>query len=272
MITFSKMHGLGNDFVVLDARHEALTVDRSLLRRIGDRHRGIGCDQLVLLEPSSIADSAVRFYNADGSEAGACGNATRCVAGLISSETGRVEISLETKAGMLAAKVASDGLVTVAMPAPDFAWDTVPLREAGDTLAVDLGIEGLPPATCLSVGNPHAVFFVDDVDRVEQLGPIVQRHQMFPDSVNVGFARQIDRGRLRLRVFERGSGLTLACGSGACAAMAAAVRHGRVSGRTVLVLDGGELEMSWHGEGPIYMSGGWAMSFTGQFDPATIGL
>ena len=271
MIPFLKMHGLGNDFVVLDGRREPLQLAGDLIRRIGDRHRGVGFDQLALLEPSASADVAVRFFNQDGGEAGACGNASRCIAALVADETGRNRVRLETRAGVLAAERHGDGRVTVAMPAPDFAWDAVPLREPADTMAVDLQIGNLPPAVCLSMGNPHAVFFVDDVDRIAQLGPLLERHAMFPQGANIGFARLESADRFRLRVFERGAGLTLACGSGACAAMAAAVRRGLASGRAALILDGGELELAWSGQGSVAMTGSWSLSFTGTFDPETIG-
>jgi len=271
MTAFLKMHGLGNDFVVLDGRREHLQLDADLVRRIGDRHRGVGFDQLVLIHSSDVADVAVRFFNPDGGEAGACGNASRCIAGLVAAETGRDRVRLETAAGTLAAERLEDGRVAVAMPAPEFAWQAVPLLEAADTAAVELDIEDLPPAVCLSMGNPHAVFFVEDVDRVAALGPILERHAMFPSGANIGFARIDAADRIRLRVFERGAGLTLACGSGACAAMAAAVIRGLVSGRATLILDGGELELVWSGSGAIFMTGAWALSFSGSFDPQTIG-
>lgn len=271
MISFLKMHGLGNDFVVLDARAAPLPLDPELTTRLGDRHRGIGFDQLVLLENSAGADVAVRFFNPDGGEAGACGNASRCVAGLLLEESGKETVTLATKGGILACERRADGRVTVAMPAPSLDWRAVPLREKADTRALDLGIPGLPPATALSMGNPHAVFFVDEVDRIEEHGPALERHPMFPERANIGFAAPLGPDRLRLRVFERGAGLTLACGSGACAAMAAARLRNLVPERATLVLDGGELELAWPGFGPIAMTGPWALSFKGGFDPETIG-
>ena len=271
MIAFSKMHGLGNDFVVLDARRGDLPLDPDLIRRIGDRHRGIGFDQLVLLRPSTTADLKVRFYNPDGGEAGACGNASRCIAGLVAEETGRDRVTLEIKAGLLPAERHPDGRITVQMTPPKLAWDAIPLRAPADTNRVDLGIAGLPPAVCVDMGNPHAVLFVDDVDRIETQGPALVNHPMFPEGANIGFAKLEAPGRLRLRVFERGAGLTLACGSGACAAMVAAVRRGLVTERATLILDGGALELAWPGEGPVAMTGAWAKSFTGTFDPDAIG-
>jgi diaminopimelate epimerase len=271
MIDFLKMHGLGNDFVVLDGRLQALDLTPELIARIADRHRGVGCDQLVRLEPSETADVRVRFYNPDGGEAGACGNASRCIAGLIAEASGRARITLETTAGLLPAELHHDGRVTVRMTTPKLEWDAIPLAEPADTLNVDLGIAGLPPAVCVNMGNPHAVFFVEDVDRIEVLGPTLVHHPMFRGGANIGFARREAPGRLRLRVHERGAGLTLACGSGACAAMVAAVRRGLVSGAAALILDGGMLELGWPGEGPVAMTGAWARSFTGTFDPSSIG-
>ena len=271
MISFLKMHGLGNDFVVLDGRRGAPPLDADLVRRLGDRHRGIGFDQLVLIEASERADVALRFFNADGSEAGACGNASRCVAALVGRELDRRQVTLATSAGVLASRLLDDGRIAVDMPAPRFDWRDVPLAGPADTLGIDLGVAGLPPAVALSMGNPHAVLFVDDVDLVEQLGPALERHAVFPERANIGFARALAPDRLRLRVFERGAGLTLACGSGACAALVAAVRRGLVAERAVLELDGGELEVAWAGEGPVRMSGSYAISFSGSFDPATIG-
>ncbi len=271
MITFLKMHGLGNDFVVLDGRRDAIPLDADLARRLGDRHRGIGFDQLVLIEASDRADVGLRFFNADGSEAGACGNASRCVAALVGRERDRRRISLATRGGVLETRLLDDGRIAVDMPAPRLDWRDVPLAGPADTLALDLGVAGLPPAVALSMGNPHAVLFVDDVDLVERRGAALERHAIFPERANIGFARVLGPERLRLRVFERGAGLTLACGSGACAALVAAVRRGLVAGRAVLELDGGELEIAWPGEGPVSMTGPYAISFSGSFDPATIG-
>ena len=271
MIDFLKMHGLGNDFVVLDARGGPLPLEPELIQRIADRHRGIGFDQLVLLEPSETADIRVRFFNPDGGESAACGNASRCIAGLVAEETGRDRVTLETRAGLLPAERHADGRITVLMTTPRLEWDEIPLAEHADTAALDLDIEGLPTAVCVDMGNPHAVFFVDNVDRIETIGPALAHHPIFENGANIGFATVIAPGRIRLRVHERGAGLTLACGSGACAAMVAAVRRGLATDRATLMLDGGELALAWPGEGPVAMTGPWARSFTGIFDPTTIG-
>ncbi len=271
MTAFLKMHGLGNDFVVLDARAKPLSLDADLIQRLADRHRGIGFDQLVLLEPSETADIMVHFFNPDGGESAACGNASRCIAGLVAEEMGRDRVTLETKAGLLPAERHPDGRITVQMTTPGLAWEQIPLAEPADTAAVDFDIEGLPPAVCVSMGNPHAVFFVDNVDRIETIGPALAHHPIFPNGANIGFATVIAPGRIRLRVHERGAGLTLACGSGACAAMVAAVRLSLAKDSATLILDGGQLELAWPGDGPVAMTGPWARSFTGTFDPATIG-
>lgn len=271
MVDFLKMHGLGNDFVVLDGRILPLELTPDLVARIGDRHRGIGFDQLVLMQRSAEADVALRFFNNDGGEAGACGNASRCIAGLLMEELGLERVTLATKAGFLPAERLADGRITVRLLEPRLGWRDIPLAEPRDTANVDFGVAGLPPAVCVSMGNPHAVLFVEDVDLVASLGPGLERHRLFPERANIGFARLLAPDRLRLRVFERGAGLTLACGSGACAAMVAAVRRGLVSGRATLILDGGELELAWPGHGPVAMTGAWATSYSGTFDPETIG-
>ena len=274
-LPFSKMHGLGNDFVIIDGREVRVTLDPASVRRIGDRHRGVGFDQLVVIGRSASADAGLVFYNTDGSEAGACGNATRCVIALLAAESGRSDVTLETVAGRLEGSLSGDGTVRVSMIAPRLDWADIPLASACDTLAVPLGVDGLPHAVAVSMGNPHAVLFVEDVDLVERLGPELEHHPMFPERANIGFAH-VEFGiageeRIRLRVYERGAGLTLACGSGACAALVAAVRRGLVRERAVMQLDGGELEVSWDGEGPVIMTGPVAHSFTGVLDLDEVG-
>ena len=266
-LRFSKMHGLGNDFVVVDRRREPVALFADDVRRLGDRHRGVGFDQLALIEASDAADVKLTFYNPDGGEAGACGNATRCVADLVLRERGAETVCLATQAGTLSASKRPDGRIEVLMAPPRFAWRDVPLAREADTGALDLG-HGLPPAVVLSVGNPHAVLFIEDLDAldVERLGALLERHPLFPERANVGFAQVVGAERIRLRVFERGAGPTLACGSGACAALVAAVRRGLVEERAVMVLDGGELEVAWPGEGPVAMTGPVAYAFEGVLD------
>jgi diaminopimelate epimerase len=272
-LAFRKAHGLGNDFVVIDARpHDGIDgadpMTPALARAIGDRHRGVGFDQLVAILPDAEADARLVFWNADGSVAGACGNATRCVADMLMAETGREALTLRTARGLLRAW-RRGALIAVDMGPPDFDWRAIPLAEPADTAA--LPIDGAPVA--VSMGNPHCVFFVPDAEAapVETLGPAIERHPLFPERANIGFAEVRDRETIRLRVWERGAGLTLACGSGACAAMAAAVRRGLVGPRARLILDGGALELAWDGADGVEMTGPAAHVFDGALSPAFLG-
>ena len=273
-LPFRKMHGLGNDFVVIDGRRSAVALTPEQLRRIGDRHRGVGFDQLVVVEAAEGADARLRFFNSDGSGAGACGNASRCVARLLLEEApGASELRLATEGGVLKARRAGAGLYTVEMAVPRWRWDEVPLARACDTALVPLEVDGLGRPTALSLGNPHAVFFVPGLDAVDvaRLGAELERHPMFPERANVGFAQVLSPERIRLRVFERGAGLTQACGSGACAAMVAARRRGLVGDAAVLILDGGELLIAWPGEGPVAMTGPAAHVFEGELSAELLG-
>ena len=258
---FRKMHGLGNDFVILDARDGALEVDESLARALADRRTGIGCDQLILLEPSETADIRMRIWNADGSEVEACGNATRCVATLIGGDS-----RIETKGGILAAS-ASGGAATIDMGEPRFGWDSIPLAYAMDTAAIPVGWDGLEHGFAVSVGNPHIVFFVDDADAVplERLGPEIERDPLFPERINVNVASLAD-GAIRLRVWERGAGLTQACGTGACATAVAAISRKLVSSPVEVHLPGGSLTIDWRPGGSIRMSGPATHVFTGEVE------
>ena len=269
-IAFRKMHGLGNDFVVLDARARSLDLSEEAIRRIGDRHRGVGFDQLALIAPpANGGDASLRFFNADGSEAGACGNATRCVARLLLDETGQERVVLESIAGPLPAERLADGRIRVAMATPKLGWKDIPLAVPCDTVEVPLQRPPLSRPVAVSMGNPHAVFFVEDVRAldVEGLGAELERHAFFPERANIGFAQMLGPTVMRLRVFERGAGLTLACGSGACAAMVAAVRRGLAKDRCRIFVDGGELLIEWSGEGPVYMTGTASLSFEGMLAP-----
>jgi diaminopimelate epimerase len=268
-VRFTKMHGCGNDFVVLDGRRTPVSLTERQVRRLGDRRRGVGFDQLVLLENASNVDLALRFFNADGSAAGACGNGTRCAAALRFEEGAKGRIEIRVGGRRLAAERLDDGWVAVEMGEPGFDWRQIPLAQPCDTLAVPIDHPGLPAPSAVDMGNPHLVFFVEDVEGLDvaRLGPKLQRHPLLPASANVGFAQLLGADRLRLRVFERGAGLTLACGSGACAAMAAARRRGLVGDRARLILDGGEVEVVWAGAGPIRMSGPTAKVFHGTLDP-----
>jgi diaminopimelate epimerase len=266
---FLKMHGLGNDFVIIDRRYKPVNLESEDIRLIGDRHLGVGFDQLVFIDPpaESPHDIEISFYNSDGSVAGACGNASRCVASLILEETGKPVIVMGSSAGALEASMDHNGLVTVMMPAPRTGWRDIPLARDVDTMNVPIDHPILANPVAVSMGNPHAVFFVEDLDSIDisVLGPEMEHHPMFPDRANIGFAQLIDEHTIRLRVFERGAGLTLACGSGACAALVAAVKRGLIKDRARLNLDGGVLEIVWPGEGPVAMTGPVALAFRGNW-------
>ena len=266
-LRFRKMHGLGNDFVVIDARTGADPMTPALARAIADRHRGVGFDQLAVIGPGRDgAEAAVAFWNADGSRAGACGNATRCVADLLMRETGAAALTLAGPAGPLRAERGADGRVTVDMGPPRLDWRSVPLADAADTAALPL--DGAPAA--VSVGNPHCVFFVADAEAapVATAGPAAERHPLFPDGANVEFAEIRDRGTIRARVWERGAGVTLACGSGACAVAVAAIRRGLADRAVRVLLDGGALDIDWPSEDAgVRMTGPVADVFEGALAP-----
>jgi len=257
---FRKMHGLGNDFAIFDARAGAIPMPPERVRLLADRHLGIGCDQLIRLEPSAKADLFMRIFNADGSESSACGNASRCVAQLVGGAA-----RIETRAGVLEAMPAGDG-ITVDMGAPEFRWERVPLAYAMDTLDLPVGWGPLSRPVAVGMGNPHVVFFVEDVERVplDVLGPEIGADPLFPQGVNVNVASLPGPDHLRLRVHERGAGLTLACGSGACATFAAARRKGLVGQRATVSLPGGDLEIAESDSGTIWMTGPVATSFIGE--------
>lgn len=262
-VPFIKMHGLGNDFVVLDARENALpALERQRVFAIADRHTGIGCDQLILLEQSETADFRMRIFNADGGEVGACGNATRAVALLHGKEA-----RIETSGGMLIASPASGG-ASVDMGTPHFEWDAIPLGYAMDTLSMPVGWEMLDSPGAVNVGNPHVIFFVEDTDAIplDRLGPEIENDPLFPERVNVNVATVESRRRIRLRVWERGAGLTRACGTGACATAVHAMRRKLVDSPVTVALPGGELVIEWQEGGPIQMTGPAAESFRGSFE------
>ena len=256
-----KMHGLGNDFVVIDARAQSLEMTESLARALGDRHRGVGFDQLaVILRTDSIADAYLKFYNSDGSTAGACGNATRCIARHLMDETGEEILSLETEHGILFAKDMGDQITSINMGHPDLNWQEIPLSQNIDTL--ELPIDGSPTAT--GMGNPHCTFFVGDVDAIdlETQGPAFEHHPFYPERTNVQFAQVVGTDHIRMRVWERGVGVTLASGSSSCATAVAAARRG-LTGRTVRIdLDGGTLHIDWRDDG-VWMTGGTMHVFSG---------
>jgi diaminopimelate epimerase len=270
MISFTKMHGLGNDFVVLDLRDGTAAPGADAARAIADRRRGVGCDQIILIEPTTMpgADVRLRFLNADGSESGACGNGTRCVASRLMEQTGAARLVMETGAGRLEAMPAEDGGYTVNMGPAWLDWQEIPLAEEADTLHLDIALGPLTDPAAVNMGNPHCIFFVDDAEDIElsTLGPQIEHHPLFPERTNVEVATVIDRGRIRLRVWERGAGITLACGSGACATVVAAVCRGLGDRRVELIMDGGSLTAEWAENGDVFLTGPVATSFSGTLE------
>ncbi|MFT8718659.1 diaminopimelate epimerase [Acetobacter sp.] len=265
---FRKMHGLGNDFIIVDERPQALGLTPVRIAALADRHKGIGCDQFVTLAPSQHenATAFVRFFNPDGSEAGACGNASRCVAQLLAEETGENKLCFETKGGLLHAEVLSrtetdSAVVTVDMGRPRMEWQSVPLAHETDTLRLPL--TGEPAA--LSMGNPHATFFVEDLAEAAR-GPVLEVDPLFPERANIGFALIEAPDRMRLRVWERGAGFTLACGSGACAAVVNAARRGLGERRMQVEVDGGEMVIAWEANDHVLMTGPAQLAFEGTVD------
>ncbi len=259
-LPFMKMHGAGNDFVVIDARRRSLPVTAALAQALGDRHRGVGFDQLALIEADADADARLTFYNADGSPSAACGNATRCIARLLMEETGQPAVSLRTERGLLAAEDAGGGLTRVNMGAPMLDWDRIPLAEPADSL--HLPIAGDPVAT--GMGNPHCTFFVADAGAVNLAaeGPAFEHHPLFPERTNVEFVQILSPEAIRLRIWERGTGITLASGSCSCAAAVAAARRGLTGRRVAVHVDGGTLEIDWREDG-VWMTGPTAHVFDG---------
>lgn len=273
MTAFLKMHGLGNDFAVFDARKQGLALDADTARAIADRRHGVGCDQVIVIAPAANgADAAMRIYNSDGGEVESCGNAARCVAQLLIAETGADTIRLETMGGPLVCSEGADGLVTVDMGPPRFEWKDVPLSSATDTNLFSLGVDGVSvEASAVSVGNPHCVIFVGDAEAapVAEVGPLIEHHPLFPERTNVEFATVQTRSRVRMRVWERGAGITQACGTGACATAVAAARRGLTDRIVDVVLNGGTLRIEWReSDGHILMTGPATLAWRGEIDLA----
>ncbi|MFO1143933.1 MAG: diaminopimelate epimerase [Amaricoccus sp.] len=263
-LRFLKMHGLGNDFVVIDARGGGAPVTPALARALGDRNRGVGFDQLAVIRDTGETTAAVDFWNADGTLADACGNATRCVARLLMDESGADALELRTGRGVLRAEAAEGGLIRVNMGPPELTWERVPLARPVDLDALPL--EGAPSA--VGMGNPHCVFVVPDAEAVDlaTIGPRVEHDPLFPEATNVEFVQVIDRETVRMRVWERGTGVTLACGSGACAAAVATARRGLTGRKVAVRLDGGILGIDWREDG-VWMTGPTALVFEGRLAP-----
>lgn len=275
MTAFLKMHGLGNDFVVFDGRKSGIPLEPALARAVADRRLGIGCDQVIVMEPSKNgAEIAMRILNADGSEVEACGNATRCVARLLMEEKDVSSVVIDTTGGPLLCTDAGHGLVTVDIGAPRLDWKDIPIAREVDTNGFDISIDGKSfKASAANVGNPHCVLFVDDAETaaVADLGPKLEHHPLFPARANIEFVSVIAPDHLRMRVWERGVGITRACGTGACAAAVAAHRRG-ISGRDVaILLDGGTLDILWRAsDDHILMTGPSSFSFAGDVDLANL--
>ncbi|MEN8935226.1 diaminopimelate epimerase [Planktotalea arctica] len=258
-LPFMKMHGLGNDFVVIDARAGDVTVTHELAIALADRHRGVGFDQLAVIE-TGTGDAHLTFYNADGSTAGACGNATRCIARYLMELTGKTALTLTTERGTLHALDAGGGLTSVNMGPPQLEWQDIPLLEEMDTL--ELPIEGAPTAT--GMGNPHCTFFVEDAEAIllDQFGPRYEHHPLYPQRTNVQIAQIIGRDHIRMRVWERGVGITLASGSSSCATAVAAARRGLTGRKVRIDLDGGTLHIDWREDG-VWVTGATMHAYNG---------
>lgn len=272
-IPFIKMHGAGNDFVVIDDRDGMHDIAHFWAARIADRHFGIGCDQVVVLETSKKADVFMRIYNADGSEIGACGNATRCIGWYIMHESGKSTARVETKAGILECKQSSDYNVTVDMGAPKFDWQEIPLSEPRNTEHLGIADGMLMDPVAVSMGNPHMIFFVKDLDfvRLGESGKRLEHHALYPERANVTAAQVIERDTVKMVVWERGAGLTMACGTAACATLAAGVRRGLLSRHSTMHLPGGELRVEWDEvSGHILMTGPVALVYRGEFDKGLV--
>lgn len=277
--SFRKMNGLGNDFVVIDRRTDDLALPAETVRAIADRVEGIGCDQLIALDPSSDADVFMRIWNADGGEVAACGNAARCVAAVMAAELARPTVTIETEDQVLGAYAGTDGAVTIDMGEPRLRWDEIPLAEEfHDTSKVELQAGPIDAPVLhspgvVSMGNPHAVFFVDDVAAIDlgRIGPMLEHHPLFPERANVSIAQILDPAHLRLRTWERGAGLTKACGTAACAAAVAAHRRGLSGRKATVSLPGGDLVIEWREtDGHVLMTGPYALDFEGTLPPALL--
>jgi diaminopimelate epimerase len=273
-VPFTKMHGAGNDFVVFDGVSRPVQLTPEKIRRLADRHFGVGCDQVLLVERPTVpgADFRYRIFNADGSEVGQCGNGARCFVRFVRDKrlTTRDEIAVETLSGMIYPRLETDGNVTVNMGVPRFEPGEVPFEAGGRENVYDLEVNGQTVSvSVLSMGNPHAVQVVPESDNapVNTQGPLIERHPRFPQRVNAGYMQVVDRRHIRLRVYERGTGETLACGSGACAAVVAGRQRGLLDDKVDVQLLGGTLRVSWAGEGqPVWMSGPAVTVFEGTID------
>lgn len=273
-IAFYKMNGLGNDFVVIDARQQQVAFGAEAARRIADRHRGVGFDQLLSIEPAKNGgDAIMRIWNPDGTVAQACGNGARCVGDLLLSETGKTSISLSTSGRLINCSRETDGRVTVDMGEPKFEWQDIPLAERMDTRTLDIKIGPIDAPvlfgpSAVNMGNPHCIFFVENLDAHDliKLGPMLEHHPLFPDRANISMAKVNSKNEVRLRVWERGAGLTRACGSAACATVVAGARKRLTDRRVRVVLDGGPLDIFWREDNHVLMTGPTELNFKGELD------
>ncbi|MDB3954990.1 diaminopimelate epimerase [Alphaproteobacteria bacterium] len=269
---FIKMHGLGNDFVVIDSTKNQYTINKSSIQLISDRRFGVGCDQVIEMKPSAKEDIYMKIYNSDGTEAEACGNAARCVAGLLFASNQKKEVSIETVAGVLKAESEEDGLIKVDMGKPSFFWKDIPL--SSDISHISFEELSLINGLAVNMGNPHIVFFVKDINEVDinKVGPLVENSSYFPEKVNVEVCQIINKSKIKVTVWERGAGKTLACGTGACAALVAAYKNNLTDPTAEIVLNGGSLNITWNvnSDEHVIMSGPIAVSFLGDF--STLGI
>ena len=273
-IPFVKMHGLGNDFIIIDNRQQKFEIAPDLVRKMSDRHLGIGCDQLAILDQPVHHDTDLfmQIFNQDGSKSGSCGNLTRCVAAMVMAQKNTAMATIETQRGPLECWRVDEDQIKVAMGAPLLAPKDIPLNtrliENQNSFALDLGIDDLPRATAVGMGNPHCIFMVEDAEAIDlaNIGPRIEHHPFFPEKTNVGFVSPLSSDNFRLRVWERGAGLTLACGSNACAAGVALILAEKAKAQVNLHLDGGTLLIQWDkANNQVFMTGTYATSFHGEF-------
>ncbi len=271
-VAFLKMNGLGNDFVVVDARTRALRLGASAARKIGDRHRGVGFDQLLVIEPArGTGDFVMRIWNPDGSESGACGNGARCVGDLLLKETKRSTVALSTRGGLISCTRAEDGRVTVDMGEPKLDWQDIPLAERMDTRTLDIKVGPIDAPvlfgpSAVNMGNPHCIFFVENAEAhdLSKIGPMLEYHPLFPERANISLAQIKSKGEIRVRVWERGVGQTLACGTAACATAVAAARRKMADRKVRIVLDGGPLDIEWRADNHVFMTGPTELNYSGE--------
>ena len=269
---FIKMHGLGNDFVVLDSTKNQYNINKASIQLISNRRFGVGCDQVIEMRHSNKEDIYIKIYNADGTEAEACGNAARCIAGLLFASSPKKEVSIETVAGVLKAESEENGLIKVDMGKPKFFWKDIPLSM--NITEINFEELTLKNGLAINIGNPHIVFFVNDLNAVDinKIGPLIENNSLFPEKVNVEICQLKNRKKIKVLVWERGAGNTLACGSGACAALVAAYKNSLSEPQAEIVLDGGSLNITWNigSDEHVIMSGPIAVSFLG--DLSTLGI